>query len=229
MAAGLLISMLSAAVATEQACAERQASSGPFTGHSEIWYFENLTAQVDSHKTYSALERENIGQAYLMLAAREGNTTEQEEYFFQKALEYGAAAAYMGLYFINMEKSPEKAVCYLHRYLETGPADVLPYVILSEIELENENYWAARDYLLKAKKVARGRAANLDWLLFQANYLLGDYAVASSLLDSAITRGRYMNELRSLVTDPRFTGLAALPEFSKYESLLKGTSAKATE
>jgi tetratricopeptide (TPR) repeat protein len=229
MVTGLLIMMPSAVVTAEQACADHNASCDSFTGPSESEHFEKLVAQVYPNRVYSSVERENIAQAYLMLAARESNTPEQEELYCQKALEYGAASAYMGLYFIHAGTNPEKAFGYLHQYVLTDPRDVLPYAILSEVALHRKNYRAAVEYLLKAKKVARGRSTNLDWLLFQASYLLGDYAVAASMLDSAITRGQYVNELRTLVIDPRFAGLAKRPEFEKYELMLKGTSAKTTE
>jgi tetratricopeptide (TPR) repeat protein len=229
MVTGLLIMMPSAVVTAGQACADHHASCDSSTGPSETEHFEKLVAQVDPNGAYSSVERENIAQAYLALAASEGNTPEQEELYCQKALEFGAVSAYLGLYFIHAGTNPEKALGYLHKYVVTDPQDVLPYAILSEVELHRKNYRAAVEYLFKAKKVARGRSANLDWLLFQASYLLGDYTVASSSLDSAIIRGQYVNELRTLVTDPRFAGLVKRPDFEKFEFMLRGNSAKATE
>jgi len=43
-----------------------------------------------------------------------------------------------------------------------------------------------------------------------------------------LTQDQFANELKSLSADPRFAGLSLRPEFRKYEPMIKGASAKAT-
>lgn len=216
-----------AADANDAVCAGNDAACRDFSALAATDQYEKIIDLVEPDKTYTAESREYIGQAYLMVAGRESNSLEQEEQYCRKALEYGASSAYMGLYFIHAGSDPEKALGFLKQYVATGPRDSVPYVILGEVELEKRNYEVARNYLVEARKLARGRSSNLDWLMFQANYLLGDYAAASALLDSAITQGRPVTELKVLMADPRFLGLENRPEFRKYEPLIKGTSAMA--
>jgi hypothetical protein len=63
-------------------------------------------------------------------------------------------------------------------------------------------------------------------MLFKVNYLLGNFAYASDVLGDALTQGQFIDELRSLSADPRFSDLSVRPEFRKYEPLIKATSAK---
>jgi len=93
--------------------------------------------------------------------------------------------------------------------------------------MDKGHYVAANEFLRQASSVARGHSANLDWMLFQVNYLLGDFAYASAMLDSALTQDQFANELKSLSTDPRFAGLSQRPEFRKQEPMIKGAAAKA--
>jgi hypothetical protein len=116
---------------------------------------------------------------------------------------------------------------FLKQYIVTKPRDSVPYVILGESELEKKNYRAADGYLREAKMVAHGQSTHLDWLLFQSSYLTGDYAYASAILESAITKAQFLNEFKNLVSDPRFSGMEKRPEFRKYEPMIKGTAAKA--
>jgi tetratricopeptide (TPR) repeat protein len=134
----------------------------------------------------------------------------------------------MGLYFIHAGQNEEKALGFLKQYIATQPKDSVPYVLLGQAEMDKENYVAANEFLRQARSVARGHSANLDWMLFQVNYLLGDFAYASAMLDSALTQDQFANELKSLSADPRFAGLSLRPEFRKYEPMIKGASAKAT-
>jgi hypothetical protein len=53
-------------------------------------------------------------------------------------------------------------------------------------------------------------------MLFQANYLLGNYQFSGEMLESALQNGRFDKELKSLTADDRFQGMAARPEFGKY-------------
>ena len=86
---------------------------------------------------------------------------------------------------------------------------------------------AANRYLREAKSVARGHSTNLDWMLFQVNYLLHDFSYASAMLDGALAQGQFISELKSLAADPRFADLSKRAEFRKYEPMIRGTSAKA--
>jgi tetratricopeptide (TPR) repeat protein len=213
--------------AAGQACEAKDTACGEFAKLGEAEQFERIIEKIDANKTYSEAARSYIGQAYLMLAGRETNTPEQEEQFCLKALEYGATSAYMGLYFIHAGQNPEKAIGYLKQYVATKPKDSVPYVLLGEAEMEKENYEIANIYLREAKAVARGHSTNLDWMLFQVNYLLGDFAYAGAMLDGAVAQGQFINELGLLAADPRFADLANRPEFRKHEPMIKSTSAKA--
>ncbi|HSQ78360.1 MAG TPA: hypothetical protein VLN91_05660, partial [Nitrospirota bacterium] len=144
----------------------------------EAGQFDAIIKKIDAATRYSEGSRHLIGKAYLALAGREEATPEQEETFCRKALEYGATQAYMGLYFIHAQKDQEKALGFLRQYVETKPVDSVPYVILGETELGKKNYKLADFYLRESKKVARARSARVDWMLFQANYLLGNYQYA---------------------------------------------------
>jgi hypothetical protein len=64
-------------------------------------------------------------------------------------------------------------------------------------------------------------------MLFQVNYLLGDFAYASVMLDSALAQGQFINEFTSLAADPRYGDLGNRPEFRKYGPIIKSTSANA--
>jgi tetratricopeptide (TPR) repeat protein len=177
--------------------------------------FDEIIKKVDPAKRYSDGARHYIGQAYLSLASAETNTPEQEEAYCRKALEYGSVQAYMGLYFIHVQKDPEKALGFLKQYIETKPIDSVPYVILGESELGKKNYKLADEYLKASKKVARARSARVDWLLFQVNYLLGNYQFAGEMFESALAHDRFDEELRELAADERFRGIEQRPEFKK--------------
>jgi tetratricopeptide (TPR) repeat protein len=227
MAVVLILSVQSGAMATEIPCAAQDAACKEFSTLAADEQFDKIIGKIDVTKIYSPAARSYIGQAYLMIAGRENNTPEQEEQFCLKALEYGATSAYMGLYFIHAGQNEEKALGFLKQYIATQPKDSVPYVLLGQAEMDKGNYVAANAFLREARSVARGHSANLDWMLFQVNYLLGDFAYASAMFDSALTQGQFVNELKSLSTDPRFAGFSLRPEFKKYEPMIKGTSAMA--
>ncbi len=178
--------------------------------------FDKIIAKVDPTKQYSEGARHYLGMAYLALAGREENTPEQEEAYCRKALEYGSNEAYMGLYFIHAQKDPEEALGFLRQYIETKPADSVPYVILGETELGKKNYKLADFYLRESKKVARARSARVDWMLFQANYLLANYQYAGEILESVMANGKFNEELKALSTDERFQGIEKRPELRKF-------------
>ena len=228
LAVGLIISGQSAAIAAGNSCPAKDTVCMELATLAAADQYDKIIEKVDAKKTYSDAARSIIGQAYLMIAGRETNTPEQEEQFCLKALEYGATSAYMGLYFINADKNEEKALGFLRQYIMTSPKDSVPYVLLGEAEMAKENYEDANLYLRMAKTVARGHSTNLDWMLFQVSYLIGDFAYASTMLDGALAQGQFLNELKSLSADPRFADFTLRPEFKKYEPMMKGACAKAT-
>ena len=222
--AAILLMGHSIGLAAETTCSSKDAPCREFAKLAEAGQFEKLIARVDGRKTYSSSARAVIGQAYLMIAGREGNTPAQEEQFCLKALEYGATSAYMGLYFIHAGQNEEKALGYLKQYVATGPKDSVPFVLLGEAEMNRKNYPASYTYLREAKKVARGASVNTDWLLFQASYLTGDYATASTMLDSSFAQGKTVGDLKSLVGDPRFSDMGKHQQFRKFFPIINGTT-----
>jgi hypothetical protein len=223
---GLIIAGQSGVQAADK-CTAKDTACVEFAKFAEAEQYDRIIEKAQGNIKYSEAARSYIGQAYLMVAGRETNTPEQEEQFCLKALEYGATSAYMGLYFIHAGQNPEKALGYLKQYVATNPKDSVPYVLLGEAEMEKENYETANLYLREAKSVARGHSTNLDWMLFQVNYLLGDFAYASVALDGALAQGQFISELKTLAADPRYADFGNRPEFRKYEPMIKGTSAKA--
>lgn len=227
-AAAFVISGQSGSMAMESPCSAQDAACNEFSTLAAAGQFDAIIGKADSTRAYSPAARYYIGQAYLMIAGRENNTPAQEEQYCLKALEYGATSAYMGLYFVHAGQDEEKALAYLRKYIATQPKDPVPYVLLGQAEMDKEHYAAANELLRQARSVARGHSANLDWMLFQVNYLLGDFAYASAMLDSALTQDQFFKELRSLSADPRFADISLRPEFRKYESMIKSASATAT-
>ena len=228
MAAGIVIASGSTALAGGKACAGNDTACIEFARLAASEQFDMIIEKVDPKTAYSNEAKSSIGQAYLAIAARESNTPAQEEYFCLKALEYGASSAYMGLYFIHAGQDPEKALGFLKQYIATNPKDSVPYVLLGEAEMEKEHYEEANELLREAKTYARGLSTNLDWNLFQVSYLLGDFDYASAMLDSALSRGQFMKELKDLAADPRYADIGIRPQFRKYEPLIKGTTSLAS-
>lgn len=178
--------------------------------------FDKIISKVDTTAKYSDGARRYIGQAYLWRASAESNTPEQEEAFCRKALEFGSTQAYMGLYFIYADKDEVKALDFLKQYVATKPHDSVPYVILGESELGKNNYQLADVYLRQSKKVSRASSARVDWMLFETNYLLGNYRYASEMFENALKNGRFDKELKALAADARFQGIEKRPEFRKH-------------
>jgi tetratricopeptide (TPR) repeat protein len=197
-------------------CIKSDTACMEFEQLAEAEQFDAIIKKVEAAKQYSEGSRHYIGKAYLALAGREENTAEQEETFCRKALEYGFNQAYMGLYFIHAQKDQEAALGYLKQYIATKPGDSVPYVILGESEFGKKNYQLADTYLRESKKVARAHSARVDWLLFQVNYLLGNYQFAGEMLESALKHGKFDQELKALTTDARFHGIEKRPEFKKW-------------
>jgi hypothetical protein len=176
-------------------------------------------SKIDPKAAYSETTRQYIGKAYLGLAPAENNTPEQEEGYCRKALEYGAVQAYMGLYFITVQKDPDAALAYLRLYVAKEPRDSVPYVILGETELEKGHYKEADAFLRSSKKVARANSPRVDWMLFQANYLLGNYADAAGMFESAVASGQFDGKVKELVADVRFSGIGNRTEFKRFPQL----------
>ena len=220
----ILITGHSIGFAAETSCSAKDTSCREFAKLAVAGQYEKLIARVDAKKVYSDDSKALIGQAYLIIAGKEGNTPQQEEQFCLKALEYGATSAYMGLYFIHAGQNEEKALGYLKQYVATNPKDAVPFVLLGEAEMNKKNYAASYAYLREAKKVARGASANADWLLFQASYLTGDYNTASAMLDSSFAQGKTVGDLKSLVSDPRFSDIGKNQQFRKFFPIINGTT-----
>jgi len=194
--------------------------------------FEQLTEEQQPEKIIkqyeagtgaelSAGSRFYIGGAYLALASGDNVSPEQEESYYWKALRLDYSIAYMGLYFFHVQKDEEKALGFLREYVKTKPEDTVPYVILGEADLNRHNYESADRYLREAKRVARAYSPRVDWLLFQANYLLKNYQFASEMFASAVTKGKFESEISALLTDSRFKGIEKLPEFQGLQKVLK--------
>lgn len=182
---------------------------------------EKLIAQYNPANKYSETSLHYVGDAYLQLASKDGITPDQEESYYKKALEVKHYVAYMGLYFFYAPKNEDKALGYLREYVKTKPQDPVPYVILGEFELNRKRYDLADAYLREAKKVEHAHSPRVDWLLFQANYLLKNYQFAEEVFESAVMTGAFDREIKTMVADPRFEGIDKRPEFVPYQSRLK--------
>jgi len=210
--------------AAEISCPAKDSACKEFAKLIDAGQFDKLIARVDARQNYSNEAKWLIGQAYLLLAGKEGNTPEQEEQLCKKALEYGATSAYLGLYYLYAPKDKGKALGFLKQYIATKPDNMVPYMLLGEEELANKNYASADSYLRQARKVLRGASKDLDWALFQASYLTGDYYTASTMLNSAFSQGKTVGDLKALVADPRFADMGKRSEFKKFFTIINGTT-----
>ena len=226
----LVLSGYSELFAGTSACAKSDAACREFAALSEAGKYQAVIDKVNPKRSYSDEARLLIGNAYLLAAGREGNTPQQEEQLCLKALEYGATSAYMGLYFIYAKTDTVKANGFLKQFVETKPQDVTPYMLLGESDFKQGNYKSAKEYLHQAKKVSRGKTGDLDWFLFKASYLAGDYTMASAMLDSSFSQGKTAGDLKALVSsDNRFGAMGKQYEFRKFFKILNGvTVAKAS-
>ena len=197
-------------------CADKDLFCKEFETLVQNEQYDKVIGRIDEREAYSEMARQYIGRAYLGIASRENNTSKQEEEYCRKALQYGAVQAYMGLYFITVQEAPETALGYLRQYVATKPGDSVPYVILGEAELEKRNYKEADSYLRESKKVARASSPRVDFMLFQANYLLGNFTDASQMLENALSSGQFDKQMSSLSADARFAGIEKRPEFKKF-------------
>lgn len=211
----------SSGVAAASRCADADAICRDFEKYLEAEQPEKVLARYKPSGNYSDAALSLIGSACLAMASRDNITPEEEEGYYRKALSVKHYIAYMGLYFSTVQKDEEKALNYLREYVKTKPADTVPYVILGEAELQRNRYALADTYLREAKRVAHAYSSRVDWLLFQANYLQKNYAIAQEMFESAITRGTFEKEISALSDDPRFADISARPEFRKHKELLR--------
>jgi tetratricopeptide (TPR) repeat protein len=200
-------------------CADKDMLCREFEALMRNGQHDKVIGRIDPKAAYSETARQYIGKAYLGMASAESNTPGQEEQYCRKALEYGAVQAYMGLYFITVQESPETALGYLRQYVATKPGDSVPYVILGETELEQGHYKEADAYLRESKKVARASSPRVEFMLFQANYLLGNFADASQMLEKVLSSGQLDKQIKALSADSRFSGIERRPEFRKFPQL----------
>lgn len=221
----LVLSGYSDLFASNSECTKKDAACREFAVLSASGKHQTIIDKVNPKRSYSDEARALIGNAYLMAAGREGNTPQQEEQLCLKAIEYGATSAYMGLYFIYAKTDPAKANKFLKQYVETKPQDAAPYMILGEADYKQGQYKSAKEYLYNARKVSRGKSGDLDWFLFKASYLSGDYSVASMMLDSSFSQGKTAGDLKSLVSsDSRFADVGKQYEFRKFFKILNGAT-----
>jgi len=204
-------------------CKSTDSTCRDFEQFTEAGQFEKIVARYETAAgtVYSEASRSYIGQAYLALASRDDVTAEQEERCYLNAIKLDWPIAYMGLYFFHVQKDEEKALGFLREYVKTRPADMVPFVILGEAELDRNNYEIADAYLREAKRVAHAYSPRVDWLLFKANYLLKNYQFASEMFMNAATKGKFESEIKALSADPRFEGIEKRPEFDACRSLFK--------
>ncbi len=200
-------------------CADKDKYCAEFETLVQNEQYDKVIGKIDEREAYSREARQYIGRAFLGLASAESNTPVQEEQYCRKALAFGAVQAYMGLYFITVQEAPETALGYLRQYVETKPGDSVPYVILGEAELEQGHYKEADAYLRESRKVARALSPRVDFMLFQANYLLGNFVDASQMLENALASGQFDKQIKALSVDARFSGIQCRPEFKKFPQL----------
>jgi len=221
----VLILAGSSAIFAGTTCAKSDAACREFAVLSAANKYQTIIDKVDPKRSYSDAARTLIGNAYLMAAGREGVTPQQEEKLCLKALEYGATSAYMGLYSLYAKTDIEKAKGYLKQFVETKPQDATPYVLLGEADFKQGNYKSAKEYLFEARKVSPSKSGDLDWLLFKASFLAGDYAMASMMLDNAFSQGKTTGDLKALVSsDDRFSAMGKQYEFRKFFKILNGSA-----
>lgn len=210
-----------AAPAPSSLCDDKDACCKTFETLLEAGQPERVIAGYKPSDTYSDQALLLVGSAYLALASRDDIAPEQEETYYRKALEVKHYIAYMGLYFLYAQKDRERALGFLRAYVKTKPADTVPYVILGETELSSGNYAQAAAYLREAKNVAHAHSPRVDWMLFQASYMLQNYSVAAELFESAVTKGSFDKELKALLADPRFFDINKRSEFRAFRELLE--------
>jgi tetratricopeptide (TPR) repeat protein len=207
------------------ACAKSDAVCKEFAALSDAGKHQTIIDKVNPKQSYSDKARMLIGNAYLTVARQENKTPQQKEQLYMNALEYGATSAYMSLYFLHAKTDTVKANGYLKQFVETKPQDATPYVLLGEADYKQGNFKSAKEYLREAKKVSNGKSGDIDWFLFKASYLAGDYFMASAMLDSSFSQGKTAGDLKALVSsDQRFSSMGKKYEFRKFFKILNGVT-----
>ncbi len=219
VAALCIMGAASTASATTTLCKDGDGVCKEFQTLTDAGKESIIVSRAEKGGKYSDGARYLIGKAYLAMAAQETNTPEQEVAFCHKAIEFGAVQGYMGLYFLTVQKNEEQALGYLRDYIKTKPQDPVAYVILGESELGKKNYQVADAFLREAKKISRASSPRVDWMLFQVNYLLGNYPYAGERFEAALNGG-FDKEIKTILSDTRYDGIAKRPEFKKYEQQL---------
>ncbi len=218
----LIITTQQEGLAGTRSCGSNDAACREFAALAKAGRHEKIVEKVKPNRTYSEAAKELIGKSYLVMAGKDGVAPEQVERLCRKALEYGETSAYMGLYFIYVKTDLEKANGFLKQYVATKPENSMPYVLLGQADFDRGNYEGAKGYLKEARKIG-GAKAGVDWLLFKASYLAGDFTTSSEMLNSSFSQGKTVGDLKALLsTDPRFSEMGKQPEFRKFYTILNG-------
>lgn len=180
--------------------------------------YKNIVSTVDPKEQYSEGSRFYIGMSYVNLAEKASSFAEKDK-FYRQAISVKYYPAYMSLYGLYLEKNPEIALGFLMEYLKTNPDDPAPFVTAGKVDLEKGNYKNANRYLRRARALSNGHTAEIDWLLFKTNYILGNYKFAREMFESASAQSRLTDNIRDLRSDPRFAGIEDRPEFKEYKEL----------
>ena len=212
-------------LAGETVCSKSDPVCREFSALSAAGKYRQIIEKARPKQSYSTATRQLIGQAYLMEAGREGVSQQEEEQLCLKALEYGATSAYLGLYFMYASTDKAKANGYLRQMVATKPETAVPYVLLGEADYEQGSYATAKEYLYEGRTLSRNQTGDLDWMVFKASYLSGDYSLASTMLDSSFSKGKTVGDLKALVAaDQRFGDMGTRWEFRKFFKILNGST-----
>jgi len=180
--------------------------------------YDKIVSAVDPKERYSEGSIFYIGMSYTILAEKSSSLQARDK-LYRDAIAVKYYPAYMSLYNLYREKNPETAMVFVNEYVKTNPSDSAPFLVLGEAQFNKKNYSEADKYLRKARKLSKGHTSEIDWLLFKANYILGNYAFASKMFESAIAQSRFTEEIRAIKSDPGFVGIESRPEFKQYARL----------
>lgn len=211
------------AVHTLNSSAEVEFCSDQFCKKIEGQYFKKeyaeITALVDPKEEYSEDARFYIGMSYIVLAEN-ATTMQEKENLYRRAILLKYYPAYMGLYNVYYKKDAQKAEEVLREYIKIGPSEPSPFIALGNIEFHKHLYREADKHLRLAKSMSDKHTAELDWMLFKTNYVLGNYEFAAKMFSSALSQSKLTEEILSIRTDSRFHGIEKRSEFRQYKNLL---------
>lgn len=175
-------------------------------------------------KRYSEGAQYYIGQAYAGLAAEEPDF-EQRAAWYLKSVEYGYFTSYMDLFRLFKRTDPARAYDYLYDYERRHPKEGELYFILGQFEFDKGLYKTAMSHLSTAKKLLDAQPSGLDWLLFKAAYLSGDYQKSSGILNTILNKSFLSDaDLLELKNDARFAGFSDRKEFYALRKALNAAS-----